>query len=376
MLNRVGAVITAPTSTLGTTTVLDLLSRPTATVRALLGAVLVLLFAAGSVTPALAAADADTPPAVRWSVSPADESGPDGRIAVEHDIDPGESVSDHFAVRNVSDVQVTFRLAAADGFFTRNGRFDMLPADKESVGSGTWISIPDDVTVDPGETVVVPFEVAVPETAEPGDHAAGITASVLSVQSGEDGASVGVESRVGFRVLTRVTGELEPRAVVNDVAGTYALSWNPLRPGEVTVTFDVANEGNTRLLAEGVVDVGGQRVTFPADDEIRQELLPGDTRSLSAVVRDVWPLFLVPARVVLDPVVLTMDGETSQLAPVESEVLVWAVPWPQLIVLVGFALLVGAIVWGRVRSRKRLAGMLESAREEGRRAAGAPVEQR
>lgn len=345
-------------------------NRTSAISRLLLAAALVTTLATAS-APALAddtdgAADE---PTVRWSVTPADANGPDGRTAVELDVDPGETVSDHFAVRNVGDDEVTFQLTAADGFYTRTGRFDILPADQESVDAGTWISIPDEVTVGPGATVVVPFEIAVPDTAEPGDHAAGITASVLSVQTAEGGTSVGVESRVGFRVLTRVTGEITPAAAVTDLTASYALSWNPFRPGEVTVTFDVVNEGNTRLIAEGVVEAGGQNVVFPAEDGIRQELLPGDTRTLTAVVEDVWPLFVVPATVTLAPTVVTMDGESSTLAPVVASVPVWAVPWPQLIILAGIALVIWAVLRGRARSRRRVEALVAEAREAGRREA-------
>ncbi len=308
-------------------------------------------------------------PTVRWSVTPADENGPDGRTAVELDVDPGEKVSDHFAVRNVGDDEVTFQLTAADGFYTRTGRFDILPADEESVGSGTWISIPDEVTVAPGATVVVPFDIAVPETAEPGDHAAGITASVLSVQTGDGGTSVGVESRVGFRVLTRVTGEIAPAAAVTVLTTSYAMSWNPFRAGEVTVSFDVVNEGNTRLIAEGAVEAGGSSVVFPAEDGIRQELLPGDTRTLTAVVENVWPLFVVPTTVTLAPIVVTMEGESPTLTPVVASVPVWAVPWPQLIILAGLALVIWAVLHGRARSRRRIEALLAEARDAGRREA-------
>ncbi|MGA7148871.1 MAG: hypothetical protein WBX17_10335, partial [Microbacterium sp.] len=283
-------------------------------------------------------------------------------------LDPGETVEDHFAVRNVSAQTVEFALTAADGFYTRNGRFDILASGEESVAAGTWIDIPESVTVGAGETAVVPYSITVPENAEPGDHAAGITASVLSVQEG-DGAAVGVESRVGFRVTTRVTGELTPAAEIQNLSGDYALSWNPFRPGDLTVSFDVENTGNTILLAQGNVAAGGRDAVFPGPNEQAQELLRGDTRSLSVVVDDVWPLFLLPTTVTVAATVITMEGEQSTLEPVTAEVLVWAVPWPQLMLLAGIGLLILALVWGRRRSKKRLQGMLDQAREEGRRAA-------
>ena len=326
----------------------------------------------GAIGPAPAAAAAEGPgdtdaPEVRWSVTPADEAGPDGRTAVEHTLDPGESVEDRIAVRNLSAEDVTFRLTAADGFFTRNGRFDILASGEESVAAGTWITIAGTVAVPAGDTVVVPFTVRPPGQAEPGDHAAGITASVLSVQSSEGGAAVGVESRFGVRVLTRVAGEITPSASVASLTGRYATSWNPFQPGELTVTFDVVNDGNTRLLAAGVVDAAGRSASFPAAGENRQELLPGDTRALTVVVDDVWPSFLLPVTVTLGAEVLTIDGSAPEFVPVTAQVGVWAVPVPQLVLLLGIALVAGSLVWGRVRSRRRLRAMIEEARDAGRR---------
>ena len=188
-------------------------------------------------------------------------------------------------MRNVSDAEVTFQLTAADGFYTRTGRFDILPADQESVDAGTWISLPETVTVPAGETVVVPFTITVPELAEPGDHAAGITASVLSVQSERRRHE---RRRREPRRLPRAHARhrrIAPAAAVQALVGDYALSWNPLRPGEMTVTFDVVNEGNTRPPRRGRRRGGRAAASaFPAEGENPQELLPGDTRTLTVVV--------------------------------------------------------------------------------------------
>jgi hypothetical protein len=326
--------------------------------------------ALGAPVAAWGAADDTAAPdesSIRWSVTPADATGPDGRTAAEHTLDPGDAIDDYFAVRNVSDADVTFSLTAADGFYTRNGRFDILASGQESVGSGTWISLPDEVAVAAGQTVVVPYRIAVPDRAEPGDHAAGITASVLSIGSADDGTSVGVESRVGFRVLTRVTGDITPLAAITALEGSYDLSWNPFRPGDIRVSFDVVNEGNTRLLVRGDAAAGGGTTAFPVADDNPQELLPGDERPFTTVVDDVWPLFLVPTTVTVTAESATMDGEIADVAPVQAEVTVWAVPWPQLAVVAGLVLVMAAVAGGRIRSRRRLAALLAEAREEGRR---------
>jgi hypothetical protein len=320
-------------------------------------------------SPGFAADEPSADASVRWSVVPSGATGPDGRTSIEHVLDPGASVDDFIAVRNVSSTGVTFALTPADGFFTRAGRFDILPHDQPSMAAGTWIKMPDSVTVPAGQTVVVPFTIEVPAQVEPGDHAAGITASILSVHTAEDGTAVGVESRVGVKVLTRVTGDITPSADVRQLVAAYSTSWNPFRPGRMTVKFDVLNDGNTRLLARGIVQVGGGSVIYPAPGAIEQELLPGDARSLTATVEDVWPTFLAPTTVTLDAEELTIDGDGGRFRPVTVQVMVWAMPWPQLLLLLGVALVVGAIVWGRIRSRRRMRSLLEDARAAGRREA-------
>lgn len=329
-------------------------------------ALAVLLAPLGPVSAAVAADDEP----VRWSVAPADAQGPDGRRAVEHEIAPGERVDEYFSVRNLGDQEVTFRITAADGFFTQTGRFDILAEAGASTAAGTWISAPESVTVPAGQSVVVPFSIAVPERAEPGDHAAGVTASIVSTRGAEGGTSVGVESRVGFRVLTRVTGEITPAASLSTVTGDYRLSWNPLRPGEAAVAFEVVNDGNTRLAAAGTVSVGGRSVAFPAAGEQVQELLPGDHRVITVAIDDVWPWVLLTGSVTLAPEVMTLSDTDAKMAPISADVAIWAVPWPQLAILLGAGLVVWAILWRRSRSQRRISAMIDDAlargREEGR----------
>lgn len=307
---------------------------------------------------------------ITWSVRPADGEAADGRAWAEQTLDPGETATEHMAVRNFSDEDVTFRLSSADGFFRDNGRFGMLESGEESVDAGAWIEMPDEVAVAAGETEIVAFTTTVPENATPGDHAAGVAASILTQGLDESGASVGVESRIGFRVMTRVTGEVAPAASVSEIVSSYDISWNPLAPGTAEVRFRVANTGNTRLMIAGVLDAAGRSVPFPGDGQIDQELLPGDRRDVRVQVDDVWPLFFLPADLEVAPTVVG-DGAGARIDPVRVDAGVWALPLPQLIVLAGAALILGAMVWGRIRSRRRIQAMLAEARAAGRREAGA-----
>ncbi|WP_157421530.1 hypothetical protein [Agromyces sp. Leaf222] len=328
---------------------------------------LIMPFAHQAVAPNSAIAAED--PAVSWSVAPAGADGPDDRAWVEQSLDPGETRTEHLAVRNLGESEVTFALSAADGYFTDTGRFNMLHATTPSTSAGLWIDLPESVTVPASGTVVVPYTVTVPERAVPGDYAAGVAASITSVGSG-DGATIGIESRVGFRVLTRVVGELQPALAIVDASSEYRVAWNPFLPGLLSASFTLENTGNTRLAVTGQVAAAGGASAFTASDEVI-ELLPGERREVKVELDDVWPLVLVPTSVETTVQVADASGgwRSAPDAAESATLSTWAPPWPQLTVLLALALITAALVARRRRDRRAVADLVERAREEGRREA-------
>ena len=317
------------------------------------GTAIAVLTAAMIAAPVAAVAAEDSP--VTWAVTPADENGPDGRRVVDLEVDPGESVTEHLAVRNLSEREATFTLGASDGYYTATGRFTMLPQSEESVGAGTWVAIEPSVTLAANETRVVPFTVTVPPNATPGDHAAGVAASVRSSGTDGAGAQVGVDSRVGFRLSMRVAGELAPALTVEDVQADYVPSWSLFAPGRVDVSYEVTNAGNTALeVADRTGDTPSTRGT----------LLPGESRRVEVDPVSAWPLGLL----FLDlEVMATAPGTSLSAIPAAHDLVVWAVPWFHLLAAIGVALLLVAIFADRRRRRRRFDDLLRRAREEGRR---------
>ncbi|MEV6302178.1 DUF916 domain-containing protein [Actinoplanes sp. NPDC051861] len=293
---------------------------------------------------------APAPAPVTWTVQPAGEAGPDGRRWIEHTLDPGQVITEHLAVRNLSDSAVTFALKAADGYLTDKGRFNMLPSDQKSVDGGTWIAVQESVSVPPQTAKVVPFTITVPEKATPGDHPAGIAATVLGRQG-----TVQVESRVGFRVLLRASGTLQPALTVTDLRARFERSWNPLHPGTVQVAWTAANTGNVRLEPRARIE-SADLLGSTAEATVG-ELLPGGTRAVSARVDGVWGLGRVRTTVSFSP---------ADNMP-EVSVTTWVVPWPQL--LLAAALVALLLAWRAVRRRRKrhLEALLAQARLEGAR---------
>ncbi|MFD4422472.1 hypothetical protein ACFWN7_13365 [Agromyces sp. NPDC058484] len=324
----------------------------------------------GALIPSTAFADEEETK-ITWAVSPAGADGPDGRAWMELELDPGATASEHLAVRNLSDVAAVFDLIAADGYFTKTGRFNMLPSSEPSVDGGTWIAVQDAVEVAPGATAVVPFTITVPDNATPGDHPAGIAASVSSVSTGPAGSNVGVESRVGFRVITRVTGELDPSLAVPASSVEYVPSWNPFSPGTLRVDYELENDGNVQIGAHQRVRSSGAFGRPPMPAEELGEFFPGDRRTFTAEVRGVWPIGLVNTEILVQPERIDdQSGSDAALEPVRVDVSTWAIPVPQLVLVVAAVLL---FLWFRLerrRHRRKLDAMLAAARAEGERAAG------
>lgn len=317
------------------------------------------LVAASALVAAPAAAAADD--AVTWSVRPGDENGEDGRAWVEWAGDPGQSRTEHMVVTNHGADAVEFRLSSADGYFTDTGRFNMLPSDQESVAAGTWIELPQSVTVPAGEAEVVPFTVSVPDDAEPGDHAAGVAASVHSTGGGE----VGVESRVGFRVMTRVLGELAPALGVT-ASASYTGDANPFEAGAVEVEYELENRGNTRLNARPEVSLSGPfglgELTVRGEEVV--EIAPGETRHGTVRFSGAWPLVAYDVSVVAQPLPVSDDLSFAGAEPGSARTTVLAMPWPQILVLILAALLTTWAIWRRRLEKRRTEELVAQAREE------------
>lgn len=325
-------------------------------------AVLVVVLVAVPVAPVAAVAEPSAP-VLTWAVQPADARGPDGRRWIERTVEAGQVVTEYVAVRNFSGRAVVFGLAAADGYLTDKGRFNMLPADRVSVGAGTWIRVREQVRVGAGAMVVVPFTVTVPRDARPGDHPAGIAATV---SSGAGGA-VAVHSRVGFRVMLRVSGTVTGSLGIEGLTASFRRSWNPLAAGTVRVRYTTRNDGAVAVTGAGQVSTAELfgAVRHGAGSGVPR-LLPGGSRQVRARVGGVWGLGRLKTTVELTPAVVDGQATGVDIKRTSATVTVWTLPWPQLLLaalLTALALSTRAAIRHR---RQRLADLLTRARDEGR----------
>lgn len=244
---------------------------PTAPIApAVLIASLIAVFAAA--LPAFPAQAAD---GASWSVAPADTEQGTARPNFDYAMDPGQTLADAYAVRNDGATPLTLRVYASDAFTTREGNIDLLPAAEPASDAGTWVRLDvDQVTLQPGETSVIPFTVTAPADARPGDHVAGIVASITSA---DPTAEVQVDRRLGTRMYIRLSGELTPAVQLSEPVVEFTGGWNPLAVGNLTVRYTLQNTGDTRVTALSALSASGPfgAAAISTADVQLPEVLPG-----------------------------------------------------------------------------------------------------
>lgn len=304
----------------------------------------------GVASPA-AAAPASGDGRVTFGVRPTGKDGPDKRSTFAYSATPGGSVEDQVEISNAGTKPITVRVYANDAFTTSGGGFDVLAAGGKSDDAGAWLAISKGtVTVPARGRTVVPFTLKIPATATPGDHTAGIVASVSSLQTDAKGNKVSVDQRVGSRVYLRISGTLEPRLTVEKLTAKYHPDSNPLKTGRTTLTYLVRNTGNVRLGARQKVTVstlwGGKREAVGIADV--SEILPGDAVTMTAEVNGALPAVWLTGEVHADP--LAQPGDQKlQLSAVTREYGFWAFSWTTAAVI--FLLL--ALISGWLLNRRR-----------------------
>lgn len=322
--------------------------------------VALLALTAASLLGAPAATAAPVTAQAGFGIQAATGGTPDARAGLTYSATPGARVTDQIAVVNIGRKPLTLTVYATDASSGQDGSFALLPRAQKPTQLGTWLALGGRRTVHvPARTgrgpsfVIVPFSLAVPADASPGDHAGGIVVSLAGTAVNKQGVRVKLDQRVALRVYTRVSGALHPGLAVEDLRLAYrgpALIGNPFGGGTATLRYRIHNTGNVLLGATqtasvssslgGTVHVKGLPVVPP--------LLPGASVTVNRRITGVFPGLHVTATVRLRPVA-PPGGADPKLGDVSASATLWAVPW-SLVLLV--LLLLGGAVFFFIRHRR------------------------
>lgn len=312
------------------------------------------LLALGTAVPAAAAPS--TPAPQTFGIQPASAKGPDNRGSFSYSAGPGAQVKDHVEVWNYGDQPLTLTLYAADAFNTDTGGYDVLPAGKTSKDVGSWVHLAAAAVTLPARSHrTVPFTLAVPAGATPGDHSGGVVLSLRRITKDAKGNQVAVDERVGTRIHLRVPGALKPQLTLQGVSAVYHGTLNPFGTGRMDLQYTVRNEGNVRLAGRQAVrlsNVFGTTLRGSGFESL-PELLPGNEYTVQVPISKVLPALRSSASVTLDPVAIVGD-KNPPAPPATVRAAFWAVPWTLLaIIAVVVLLVVGFIIYSRVRAPRK-----------------------
>lgn len=120
----------------------------------------------------------------------------------------GETKKDVVLVSNNSDKKQVIELYAVDGIVTNTGAYTCSQQSEPRQSVGSWITLDkSSVTLGPGKTEEVGFTLAMPQSADVGEHN-GCIVFQLAEDEGEATGSVRIRTRQALRVVTTVPGNL------------------------------------------------------------------------------------------------------------------------------------------------------------------------
>ncbi|MDR1186071.1 MAG: DUF916 domain-containing protein [Bifidobacteriaceae bacterium] len=289
-----------------------------------------------------------------WGVAPSTPDGPTDRGVFDYQMNPGDGVMDYLAVANYSTQDLELDIYARDAVITQDGGFDIQPKSEAPTDAGAWFELSTNrVTVPARSRANISFWFRVPPNAEPGDHAAGLVASLPADNKAASTTTIGLEQRVGMRMYVQVSGALRP-ALEAEFVETEFDARNVGLSGTIGTVLRVTNTGNVRLAGEARVEANDWwDLTQGSSDTVEvPELLPGDSLDFELATTQVGAFGKVQARGIVQPIARDELGLTDLDATTVTTTL-WAIPW--LVIAVIVLLIAVAILWLGRRRRKRTA---------------------
>ena len=254
---------------------------------------------------------------------------------VFHAVESGSSVTDALEIFNFTSEPMVFDVYSADMVPISNEGSTAASRTVDVTGTGLWI-IPsvDTVEVAPHTSLLVDFDIIVPEGTPPGDEEGAL---LVEPQTGPTGGSIESRTRIGVRVQIEVVGEIDLGVALGDLTSERD-------GGTVRFRLDVVNTGSVTFEVGGAVTVTDWRGDRRADVSLEPSgvfVAPGEQVILIADWTDP-PLF---GRFDAVASVQAIVGDREPV-PFESGVLtVWLVPWALVIGVLVVLLIIAGILY-------------------------------
>lgn len=143
---------------------------------------------------------------------------------------------------------------------------------------GTWMKVPETVTLSPFETKTVPVVISIPNSADAGGHFAAVFWSTIPPQGSQPG-QVAIGAKLGILVLLRVNGDISEQGSIIDFSTKDGVKkFNALPVGFV---YRFNNDGDDRVKPVGTLTVTnmlGMKTKVLDGNPSQGNVLPHSTR--------------------------------------------------------------------------------------------------
>lgn len=157
-----------------------------------------------------------------------------------HTVEAGDAVDDGVKVINNSEESKTIAVYATDSVRSSDGAFACAQMVEPKNEVGSWIALEkEEVTLEPSESEIIPFTIAVPTNADVGEHNGCIVMQEADISNTVD-SGIGLSFRSAIRVALLVPGTITKQLSIE--------SLDVLQDsGSVILTPSVQNMGNVSL---------------------------------------------------------------------------------------------------------------------------------
>jgi len=174
-----------------------------------------------------------------------DPKNPRSESIFIYTIKQGQTKTDAVLVSNNSDETQTIKLYPVDGVVTNTGAYTCKQRVESRQGVGAWLQLDrDEVTLAPGKSTEVDFRLAMPGSADVGEHNGCIVFETKTDDDQQASGNVRIRTRQAIRVLATVPGDLHRQVAVQSLTSgrieakrLYSLSLKNV--GNVSADVDV-----------------------------------------------------------------------------------------------------------------------------------------
>jgi hypothetical protein len=148
-------------------------------------------------------------------------------------------------------------------------------------GLARWISAQQEITINPGERITIPYTLTVPGDATPGGYFAAIFFGSQPPNT-EGGGEVAIGGKVGSLVLLRVNGAISESGGLLDF--TTASNTKLFSSVPIGFSYRFNNTGGDRVVPKGEIKIKntfGKEVAALSVNKNEGSVLPGSTRKFS-----------------------------------------------------------------------------------------------